>query len=249
MCDNVVDVINNTEPLELRRLKIDTQDDACVEALKEIEKMDSLLVMKTTEKDEAKLSRQQVEKESLEVLQNLIHCGIPKAIESNLKAFEKLINDMTEEDKNRTTINIGEPEKNKKCAIPTSKNIDFVTKNIELAKCGMGVLSTTDEEKERLEHLLSDSSTIDSGENMEDSSDTSWKADLSSQLSRIDEQLEALSKASTSGEHQTSDSSVVNDRIADESKRGTDGGPLEKGGKTTDKIRLKQIDKLLNALK
>lgn len=51
MCDNVVDVINNTEPLELSRLKIDTQDDACVEALKEIEKMDSLLVMKTTEKD------------------------------------------------------------------------------------------------------------------------------------------------------------------------------------------------------
>lgn len=44
---------------------------------------------------EAKLSRQQVEKESLEVLQNLIHCGIPKAIESNLKAFEKLISDMT----------------------------------------------------------------------------------------------------------------------------------------------------------
>lgn len=54
----------------------------------------------------------------------------------------------------------------------------------------MGVLSTTDEEKERLEHLLSGSSTIDSGENMEDSSDTSWKSDLSSQLSQIDEQLE-----------------------------------------------------------
>ncbi|KAL0269457.1 UNVERIFIED_CONTAM: hypothetical protein PYX00_007182 [Menopon gallinae] len=243
MVEKIYDVGKSRE--KVNKSEPEPSPEKIVAKMAEMEKLDKILKIKSEEIKTARSERMREVEECTQLLRQLSTTNVPESVKNNSEQFVRLLESEISESTGDTieANRILKHSRKTKLEDPGRKSGTFIERNIQLAKCGDGILSLTDEEKLRLKTILKDG---DGAEDQPTDNEYAFNDDLRRVISEIDRKLEEHKK--TKFPFYSIRSSEMKQEIQKEKeeKENEKTKPKVQTTDSSDRKRLREVDKLLN---